>query len=465
MKKTSIILAICLFSLTTIIAQSSPISFCGKVQIIDQKLEKKLHLFPEYTKFIQASLFQEKDSYTLEILHEFNNQIKVEQKKLTQADLDVICNKINNVIPKSKLKKNNNKFDKSGRKELLITSTVLGVGAYGWMVPASFDDMSLRSGLAAYMLIGAGSFFVPFALTSNKPVTRGMARGYGWGSFLGMTHGTMMRQLTRDLNSSFDINLIPTVLGGLVEGSAMYYLASKNDWDRGTVGMIGTGGLWGAGMGGSIGLISSPLSGNNTANLSKNITLGSSLLFSGLGMYGGYLWSQADGSVTNGDVIVINAAGFLGFRLGAALATTSDLFSGTEIRVKGGVGITALSAAAAIGYGLYHTSNYDYTTGEGVYISLGEVAGGLLGLGVTYLVTDELSDDSSAWSSTIGATAGFVLVDYFIRRNDVKVNSSIGNWSFDLNPMGFSPNFEYGKEVDLNQLQNASHAVKASLKF
>lgn len=463
MKKLSIILITGLFSFTSIFAQENSISFCGKVQIIDKKLENKLHLFPEYSKFMQASLFQEGDYYTLEIIHELSNQLKVERKKITQADLNVLCERINSKVTKSKITNDSSEIDQSGRKELLITSTVLGVGAYGWMLPNG-ADMNSKSGLATYMLVGAGSFFAPFGLTSNKRVTQGMARAYGWGSALGMAHGAISHGIGTDINSDYERIFISTVLGGLVEGSTMYYLAGRNDWDKGTVGAIGTGGLWGGGLGFTLGFLVSPtdLSSENSA---KNIALSSSLLFSGLGMYSGYLWAEKNGSVTNGDVIVVNATGLLGVGLGTALVTTFDLWDGTNAEFKGGLGLLTATAAGGITYGLYRTNNYDYSTADGVYIGLGEVAGGLLGLGIAYLATDEMSANSSAWATTIGATTGFALVDYLVRRNEVKVNSSIGNWTFDVNPTGFSPNFKYGDEINLNQLQNASHAVKARLTF
>jgi hypothetical protein len=463
MKKLSIILIIGLFLFTSAFAQESSISFCGKVQVIDKKLEKKIKLFPEYSKFMQASLFQEGDYYILEIIHELSNQIKVERKKITQADLDVLCERINTKVTTSKIKDDGSEIDQSGRRELLITSTALGIGAYGWMLPVG-ADLEGRGFLATYMLVGAGSFFAPFGLTSNKRVTKGMARAYGWGSALGMAHGAIFHTLVTDIDAGSERTLISTMVGGLVEGGVMYHLAGRNDWDRGKVGAIGTGGLWGGGLGLSLGSMIAPTDANSE-NSAKNLTLSSSLLFSGLGMYGGALWAKKNGSVTNGDVIVTNATGLLGVRLGTALVTSFDLWDGTPTEFRSGLGILTATAAGGIAYGLYRTSDYDYSTAEGVYIGLGEVSGGLLGLGITYLVTNEITANQSAWSTTIGATAGFALVDYLVRRNDVKINPSIGNWTFDLNPTGFSSNFEYGEDINIDQLKNASHAVKASLTF
>jgi len=71
------------------------------------------------------------------------------------------------------------------------------------------------------------------------------------------------------------------------------------------------------------------------------------------------------------------------------------------------VGSGMAGAVAGLGAGHYLLRGHDFTTGEGVLINIGEVAGGLLGAGLLYITG---TDTDPAWpyllASSTGATAG-----------------------------------------------------------
>jgi hypothetical protein len=462
-------LLLCVIASFTVFGQKTTVPLCNKIEIVNADLEKKLNLFSEYEGFQQALLFKENDDlYILEIIYKPKEVFQVEQKPLTKVELDAFCEKIN----QSENIENVLSLDQNGRTEFLISSTISGLGFYAWVTPIALQIENGRPRIATYMLIGGSSFFVPFLATKNRKVTTSMARAYSIGTGTGIGHGLILRNLM-ELNNEppydyakSDRRLLISAVMGMGEGLGLMALANKYDLSVSNVSMIATGGVWGAGWGAATGSLFLSQNDDNDAEIRKtNIP---ALIGSGAGMYLGHKVFQKMPNMTNGDILVTNAYTILG---GVASATIVDLAVdfNNDNDVKFLMGSMTAATIGGMAYGLYRTSDYDYTTSEGAYIGLSEIAGGLLGIGIGYLVmADNFESETALVSATVGATAGLLLVDSYIRKRSLKVNTSIGNFDFGFNPMGIANAFDEDKTVkNLEYYQRSAnnYIIRAAMTF
>jgi len=462
-------LLLCVIASFTVFGQKTTVPLCNKIEIVNADLEKKLNLFSEYEGFQQALLFKENDDlYILEIIYKPKEVFQVERKPLTKVELDAFCEKIN----QSENIENVLSLDQNGRTEFLISSTISGLGFYAWVTPIALQIENGRPRIATYMLIGGSSFFVPFLATKNRKVTTSMARAYSIGTGTGIGHGLILRNLM-ELNNEppydyakSDRRLLISAVMGMGEGLGLMALANKYDLSVSNVSMIATGGVWGAGWGAATGSLFLSQNDDNDAEIRKtNIP---ALIGSGAGMYLGHKVFQKMPNMTNGDILVTNAYTILG---GVASATIVDLAVdfNNDNDVKFLMGSMTAATIGGMAYGLYRTSDYDYTTSEGAYIGLSEIAGGLLGIGIGYLVmADNFESETALVSATVGATAGLLLVDSYIRKRSLKVNTSIGNFDFGFNPIGIANAFDEDKTVEnLEYYQRSAnnYIIRAAMTF
>jgi hypothetical protein len=462
-------LLLCVIASFTVFGQKTTVPLCNKIEIVNADLEKKLNLFSEYEGFQQALLFKENDDlYILEIIYKPKEVFQVERKPLTKVELDAFCEKIN----QSENIENVLSLDQNGRTEFLISSTISGLGFYAWVTPIALQIENGRPRIATYMLIGGSSFFVPFLATKNRKVTTSMARAYSIGTGTGIGHGLILRNLM-ELNNEppydyakSDRRLLISAVMGMGEGLGLMALANKYDLSVSNVSMIATGGVWGAGWGAATGSLFLSQNDDNDAEIRKtNIP---ALIGSGAGMYLGHKVFQKMPNMTNGDILVTNAYTILG---GVASATIVDLAVdfNNDNDVKFLMGSMTAATIGGMAYGLYRTSDYDYTTSEGAYIGLSEIAGGLLGIGIGYLVmADNFESETALVSATVGATAGLLLVDSYIRKRSLKVNTSIGNFDFGFNPIGIANAFDEDKTVkNLEYYQRSAnnYIIRAAMTF
>lgn len=467
--KSLLVFAILIVISNHLLAQQKSIPLCNKIEVVNVALEKKLNLFTEYDGFQQALLFKEnEDLYFLEIIYKPKDILQVERKPLTKAELAIFCEKINvsgNIDELLAL-------NQDGRTELLISSTLSGLAFYGWSLPlaAGIDDS--RATIATYMLVGGSSFFVPFLATRNREVTKAIGRAYSVGTVTGIGHGFMLRGLL-ELNNQYpnyderksERRLLVPIALGLGESFGLMALTSKYDLSIPNVSMIASGSVWGAGWGMSVGSIL--IAENDDSNTEIRKALFSTLIGSGTGMYLGHKVYQKTPNLTNGDVLVVNAYGVLAALSAATISDLAmDFNKNTDTKILYG-SMTATSIGGMI-YGLHRTKNYNYTNAEGAYIGLSEIAGGLLGLGIGYLVDDSFSSETALVSTTIGATTGLLLVDNYLRKRSLKVNTSIGNFDFGFNPMGIANAFQEDNKVkDLEYYQRSTnnYIIRAAMTF
>ena len=441
-------------------AQSNAVQLCGKLEIIDSKLAKRLPIFADYKEFQQAMVFSsDENNYLMEIIYKTDDKLYIDRKTLTQSELDQLCK----AIEETGIQIISSDIDQSGRQELLVSSTISGLGFYGW---SSFVNLELdnpRAVVATYMLVGGSSFFVPFFLTKDKEVTKPMARAYSIGTGTGIGHGFLIKGLV-DENSYADSRLAAPMAFGLIESIGLMKLTQEYDLSLSNVGMIATGSVWGAGYGATTAALTINENTGSTKEINRLATL--TLLGSGAGMYAGHKIFQKMPTMTNGDVIVTNAYGILGgLYAGTAADLAFDDLSDNEVKIT--LSSISLLSAGGLAYGLHRTKDYNYSTAEASYIGLSEIAGGLLGIGVGYLVFSDFKSEIALVFASTGATMGLLLMDNFLRNKNMNIQTSIGNVDFNFNPIGVTNAFDKSERTfeDYQRNANNSHILSAKITF
>jgi hypothetical protein len=122
----------------------------------------------------------------------------------------------------------------------------------------------------------------------------------------------------------------------------------------------------------------------------------------------GYALSRTE-PFTRGDAFLFRNAGILGAHVGLAVADALNPM-GDRDKLYSGLALTGGALGLIAGQRLVH--GRDFTTAQGTFGTLGQVAGGLVGLGLGYLVSSETGDNSTVLlaGSAIGAGAGYALM-------------------------------------------------------
>ena len=427
-KKTLFVFIVLLFICLTEISSAQEVQIQideeGKIEYIDSKLEHKLGLFTEYSNFREARLFQISDtSFVLEISYQ-------PQENLLKVRLPFSAEEAKNfqrkVTERIKQKKPQVLLDQKRRTKLIVGTMVLSLGYYGWAVPAALDVDDEKLALALYMLTSGAGFYIPFYLTRNIPVTDAAATLSFYGGTRGIVHGMSLANLFSKKPSGQGL-IASGMFVSIVEAFAGFHIANRSNMSAGTTETIGVGGDFGIGLG---------LGAAHLANFFDDdqgqAVAGSVLLGSAVGLLGGKLLSNHQ-LYTRGDSYVLGAAGLLGAYIPLAVVD----ISGTENEKA----YTAASMIGAIvGLGLGHNllvRGKNFTTGQGNLIRLGELAGGLLGLGVASLVSSEDDNNSTLYltSSSIGAAGGFWLI-YRSYAQSARTSNKDSSLNINIKPEG-----------------------------
>jgi hypothetical protein len=391
----------------------------NKIQVIDADLEKKLNLFPDYKDFIEARIFRiSEEEYLLEIVYKDNGNFTRKKIILDENSFQEFKEKFNSELSALKAEP---AIDQEGRYTLLVSSTIFSFSLYGTLAADIMDITSTKNIIALQSLSGSIGFFLPFWFTSDKQITEASAFSYIYGTSGGAFHGFTGSLIIQgeDMGSN---KLLPSLtLGlGLAEGIGAAYLADKYDYSTGKVDIMATGYLWCTVWTFETMFI--------TTEMKYHRATGAALFAGSLaGMYLGYRVYDIE-PYTRGDVIVHNDVMVLGAYVPLAIA---DL-SGTKSR---NVFIGSSLAGSLIGsaVGFYFIKDREFTTGQAGLVSLGEVAGGLLGFGIAKYFSDDRA--ILLTSSSAGAMLGFAAM-YYIFRNKALSISEEGRFNIRLLPYG-----------------------------
>lgn len=392
----------------------------GKLQYIDQKSEEKLGMFKEYNNFREARLFKISDTlYVLEISYQPEDKLLRQRQMLSKDEVQKLQQQIT-----EKLKPDIQEItlDQEGRTKLVTWSTILSLGYYGWAIPVAFDIDNEKTAFALYLLSSGAGFFVPLSLTKERQVTDAAATLAVYGLTRGILHGVYFTNFIAD-DPSIRAILLSGVAVSLAEGFIGFNLANRWDLNAGTAELISVGGDFGFGLGIGTGI----LADFEDRGLSGSIVTGSAI-----GLIAGKLLSNTQ-HYTRGDAFVISGAGVIGAYVPFAIV---DMTGSEDVNVF--VTSSMLGALGGLWYGNTLITGKDFTTGQGNLIRLGALTGGLLGMGMAYLLAPEGQNNSTLYltASSLGAIGGFWFM-YNSYQNKAGKKDSKVSMDLNINPLGF----------------------------
>ncbi|MCK4338804.1 MAG: hypothetical protein KAW87_02290 [Candidatus Cloacimonetes bacterium] len=436
-KKTFFVFVVLLFICFTEICNAQeiqiPIDEEGKIEYIDSKLEQKLGLFAEYSKFREARLFQISDtSFVLEIFYQ-------PQEKLLKVRLPFSLEDTKNfqrkVTERIKQKEPQVVINQEGRTKLIVGTMGLSLGYYGWAVPVALEVDDVKLAVALYMFTSSAGFYIPLSVTRNIPVTDAAATLSLYGGRCGIVHGISLANLLSREPSGQGLSA-SGMLVSIVETLAGFNIANRLNISAGTAETICVGGDFGIGLGLGMAHLA-----NFFGDDKGQAVAGSILLGSGVGLFWGKLLADHQ-PYTRGDAHVLSATGLLG----AYIPLAAVDISGTK-NEKAYTAASMLGAVVGLGLGHNLVQGKDFTTSQGNLIRLSELAGGLLGLGVAYLISSEDEDSSVLYLtlSSIGAAGGFWLM-YRSYAQSARTSNKGSSWNINIRPEGLLA-FAMGKII------------------
>jgi hypothetical protein len=314
----------------------------------------------------------------------------------------------------------------TARPVFLLTTTILGVAAWGWTLPVALgvdQGTDARATVGLYMLTAASSFIVPFFLTRSREVTWGQANMAFYGGTRGLEYGLLLSNLIfgeaggnidGDHERAFAASLLLGSVGGVIGGSWWAGSSGMSAGDARTVGAWGDYGLFAGFVTGHVfgfdelsGEFGEPRLDARARSMAASGAVGSAL-----GLTTGRLLSLARNN-TWGDGEIMRGAGLVGVMAGLTTAFAFDYDESSEgtlatMVIGGGLGMVG---------GDFLVRNTDFSAGEAILTDLALVSGGLGAAGLAYLVSPDADAATYLLAATLGAGAGGGLSYYVLGDN------------------------------------------------
>lgn len=422
-----------------------PLDLEGRIEVMDAQTASELGVFvDEYAGFREARLFvQSPDSvYVLEISMLRDGRVVRERVEMSEAEGEALREDLSRRLAERGPSRRD--LDQDGRVRLLAGSAVMSLGFYGWAVPFVLDVDDSSTAVGLYMLTTAAGFFVPWIATRDLAVTRGMSDLAIHGATRGIIHGLLFHHIVTgggdaggDPESDERGEVGAAFAFSLGEALAGYAWAEGAGMSLGTARTIGAGGDFGMLQGLAVGALAD----------AEDEGLAAVVLAGGFGGIGAGRAVSTRRDYSAGDVAVLSTAGALGGYAGAAVV---DLADPDEERWYAAGALAGNLAGLAVGDRLVRPVRF--SEGQGRLVVLGTVAGGALGLGLTYLLLgDDPGGNASAaylGASTLGAAGGFA-VTFESLAPDAQDFGSGGGSGLDLrlNPAGLAAATPLGRRL------------------
>lgn len=399
---------------------------------ISPAIRSRLGLFPEVADFTAARIFLQTNGTTiLEIESRVSGQLRRERRVLAPAELEEFRALIATRLAGAG---GNAALAREGRGRLVLTQTLLGLGFYGWAVPVIMDLDEAQSAVGAYLLTAGASFYIPYRLTRNRSVSRAHSDLTFYGSTRGILAGALVADaLLSDNPTNEGRKRLAGTLIGSVAGSVLGF-AAVNGFDptEGRASLWGTMGDFGFVGGAALAHLVGPYDEEvvtyrdgdfeYTDSELRNPAAGHLMTIAG-GVAGLLASSRIGGpNFTEGNSGGLRSAGILGAQvgvtLGQALGIETERQEGDLVLVEDDTRVLAagglVGGIAGIYLGNRLLEDKRFTSGEGLLINAGHLAGGVTALGLTYLITEDLDDEPLLYLST--STAGSLLGAWIVYR-------------------------------------------------
>lgn len=397
------------------------------IMVLDAETRRELGLFPDVQGFVSATLLRPAaeggDRWVLEIVARRGGDETRERRALDDAGLAALRRAIADAFLARGM---TGVVDREGRGGVVLTSTLLGLGYYGWAVPDALGVDGDRAVVAGYLLTSGAAFLVPYLATRSRPVSRASQAGATWGGTRGIVFGAVLGDLLGLDASDDDRSRVRNgvgVLGSALTGVAGFAYASAAGHDVGRVALAGALGdfaLAGAFTTAyALGLYEADFEciDDLCVNPGSEATTAGHAFGLGLGAAGVALaaYHARNRDVRRGDVRVLQSSGLLGAQLVAPLAHAA-LGDGGYDDERAFAGILVAGAAAGLYVGNRYGMRGELTPGDGLLVLAGHLAGGAAALGVTYLIDDGSSDAPLYLAtSALGSLAGSILTYRAVR--------------------------------------------------
>ena len=378
-----------------------PLDSSGTVMSLTPAMRERAGLFPDVEKYISARMFRTGDSlYVLEIVFQQGGSEARERIRMNSA---AAANFRRDLSGRLAAAPSPAGMDQEGRTGLIVRQTAMGLGFYGWAVPAFLNMEGGREVVATYMLVGAASFALPYQLTRERPVSLAQSTLNFYGATRGILYGTFVKFMLAPHTDSQEATVGPMLAGSLAGSLAGFQIAGQKKWDIGRAELTGVMGDFGIGLG--VGL--DHLTGMwDDGDLDEPEAHAMMLGASAAGLAAGS-WLARREHYTRGDAYVLRMSGALGVQLMLPVAGAVS-----DKKAKAYTTGAIVGGLLGVGIGNRMLREQDFTFGEGALISCGHLAGGLLAGGLTYLFDTGENFDELAYLSTtaLGSLAGHALL-------------------------------------------------------
>ncbi len=464
-------------------AQEKQVPFFPEQEIttIDRSYAKKMSFFTDYDEFVEARLFQTPDgNYAMEIFYEQNDLLFKDRLVMTPEEKEMyleemvqqyaeqVSERTGTASGKDSTPSEITVLNQKGRSTMLVMNTIGGLGYYGYALPLTLQLEDEKAFVGFYMLASGASFYIPYRITQNQDVTLAQASLNFYGISRGVMHGMFLGELIskeprwddyfspgmteferieaekdyRDANERrssalFGMGMVGSITGGI----AGFKLADRWGYDGGSTSIFQ---MWG-----DLGTISGLLMADVFDFYDRpewDAAFGTTILTSFLGMAGGKFFGDTR-DYTLGDAIVYRSTVAMAT---LPLITIVDYFNPDDQTAYTAAGLAGIAAGGYLGWRA--TRDLDFETSDGVFVALGELAGGLLGLGLGYLIAPDFESEILLTSATLGAVGGYGLMYSAMKKNAIRLRSDL-DIDFRLNPMGLL----------MNQVNNSFNPAMAQM--
>lgn len=398
-----------------------PADTSGQIYVINAELAQRLNLFKDYENFQEARLYKiDESKYVLEVNFRkvdlsLRNRIIFDQSQLDSFRID-FSNKL-------ALLDNTKPLDQTGRLQLIINSTILGLGFWGWALPTMLEVNNGAVSAGLYLLTAGTSFAVPYFLTTNSNITKAIGNYTSYGGYAGIVHGLLLFDLINGGISNAPSNaVIGTIMfSSITEMIVNYAIAKNQNFNSGKASTLISTSIFGAFLGFAL---SDFFSLYDTPGAWSGVTIATS----GLGYLTGDILTKNQ-SYSEGDAIVLTASGLLGAALPISIVALTNPSESKPYSLAGAIG-----AGIGLWLGNYLTSGVDFETSQGDYIMLGTLGGGLIGAGIGLIITSSgESRNSIPLFATAGGIGGFTALYLNFKGKSPKPSMSHLNLQF--NPL------------------------------
>lgn len=407
---------------TQLYAQEESVPFDNKNKIykLTPDLEEKINIYSGEGKFKDAELFKQNDSsFIMEIHYTLNDKLFRVRRTLVLDEIKTIRGKLDTVI----IKRRDISDAMEGKGLFLASSLYAGLALYGPALPILLNPTDSRTGVGLYMLGAGAGFFVPYFLINNKPISYGQANFAYYGYSRSLAQSALLNySLTGNIDSK-SLYGVASLLS-LAQAAGGYYLVNKLNISNGTANLMTVYGDFGFFAGTAV-ASQFDLFHDNTSRLVTSLILAGNIG----GLIAGYQLGK-NNSISTGGAEIISTTGWLGvyMPIGIILAIEHNPKYSWEVTTP-----LLLSGIAGTYIGHQLVKDYDFTFTQGYITKLGTVAGGIVGLGMVYLMHINSNTGSEYLiGSYLGAQASFYIL-YKMNLKSIK-SEKLSKFDFKFHP-------------------------------